>query len=62
MSALPEAGGFLARGGQLGYLAKPFTVDVMRTTVQARARHVPRLGEHLYGGLWIALRRSCVDA
>ena len=35
MSALPEAGGFLARGGQLGYLAKPFTVDVMRTTVQA---------------------------
>ena len=35
MNALPEAGGFLTRGGPLGYLAKPFTVDVMRTTVQA---------------------------
>jgi CheY-like chemotaxis protein len=34
LNALPEAGGFLARG-PLGYLQKPFTVDVMRTTVQA---------------------------
>ncbi|MDX6400228.1 MAG: Response regulator receiver domain [Gaiellaceae bacterium] len=34
MNALPEAGSFLT-GGPLGYLQKPFTVDVMRTTVQA---------------------------
>ena len=34
MNALPEAGGFLTRGGPLGYLPKPFTVDVMRATVQ----------------------------
>jgi hypothetical protein len=34
MNALPEAGSFLTRG-PLGYLQKPFTVDVMRTTVQA---------------------------
>jgi len=34
LNALPEAGNFLTRG-PLGYLQKPFTVDVMRTTVQA---------------------------
>jgi CheY-like chemotaxis protein len=34
MNALPEAGSFLTRG-PLGYLQKPFTVDVMRSTVQA---------------------------
>jgi hypothetical protein len=34
MNALPEAGSFLTRG-PLGYLQKPFTVDVMRKTVQA---------------------------
>jgi CheY-like chemotaxis protein len=34
MNALPEAGSFLTRG-PLGYLQKPFTVDVMRTTVQS---------------------------
>jgi CheY-like chemotaxis protein len=34
MSALPDAGSFLTRGGPLGYLEKPFTLDVMRTTVQ----------------------------
>jgi DNA-binding NtrC family response regulator len=33
MNALPDAGSFLTRG-PLGYLQKPFTVDVMRTTVQ----------------------------
>jgi CheY-like chemotaxis protein len=34
LNALPKAGNFLTRG-PLGYLQKPFTVDVMRTTVQA---------------------------
>jgi CheY-like chemotaxis protein len=34
MNALPETGKFLTRG-PLGYLQKPFTLDVMRTTVQA---------------------------
>jgi CheY-like chemotaxis protein len=34
MNALPESGNFLTKG-PLGYLQKPFTVDVMRTTVQA---------------------------
>jgi hypothetical protein len=34
MNALPDAGSFLT-GGPLGYLQKPFTIDVMRTTVQA---------------------------
>ena len=34
MNALPDAGGFLTRG-PLEYLQKPFTVDVMRTTVRA---------------------------
>jgi CheY-like chemotaxis protein len=34
LNALPEAGAFLARG-PIGYLQKPFTVEVMRTTVQA---------------------------
>jgi hypothetical protein len=34
LNALPEAGAFLSRG-PLGFLQKPFTVDVMRTTVQA---------------------------
>jgi DNA-binding response OmpR family regulator len=34
LNALPDAGSFLTRG-PLGYLQKPFTVDVMRTTVQA---------------------------
>jgi CheY-like chemotaxis protein len=34
MNALPAAGSFLTQG-PLGYLQKPFTVDVMRTTVQA---------------------------
>jgi len=34
LNALPEAGSFLTRG-PLGYLQKPFTVDVMRSTVQA---------------------------
>jgi DNA-binding NtrC family response regulator len=34
LNALPDAGSFLTRG-PLGFLQKPFTVDVMRTTVQA---------------------------
>jgi CheY-like chemotaxis protein len=34
MNALPAAGNFLT-AGPLAYLQKPFTVDVMRTTVQA---------------------------
>jgi hypothetical protein len=34
MNALPDAGSFLTRGGPLGYLPKPFTVEFMRTTVQ----------------------------
>jgi CheY-like chemotaxis protein len=34
LNALPEAGSFLAKG-PIGFLQKPFTVDVMRTTVQA---------------------------
>ena len=33
LNALPAAGSFLTRG-PLGYLQKPFTVDVMRATVQ----------------------------
>jgi DNA-binding NtrC family response regulator len=34
LNALPEAGDFLKRG-PLGYLQKPFTVEVMRATVQS---------------------------
>jgi DNA-binding response OmpR family regulator len=34
LNALPDAGKFLTRG-PLGYLQKPFTVEVMRATVQA---------------------------
>jgi CheY-like chemotaxis protein len=41
MNALPEAGSFLAVGGPLGYLQKPFTIDVMRTTVQAALAKSP---------------------
>lgn len=33
LNALTDAGGFLERG-PFGYLQKPFTVDVMRATVQ----------------------------
>ncbi len=33
LNALPAAGSFLTRG-PLGYLQKPFTVEVMRATVQ----------------------------
>jgi CheY-like chemotaxis protein len=34
LNALPDAGSFLTRG-PVGYLQKPFTVDAMRTTLQA---------------------------
>jgi CheY-like chemotaxis protein len=34
LNALPDAGNFLTRG-PFGYLQKPFTVDVMRATVQS---------------------------
>ena len=40
MNALPDAGSFLTRG-PLGYLQKPFTVDVMRTTVRAALPNSP---------------------
>src|SRR5258707_7153121 len=34
MNAVPEAGSFLTKG-PVAFLQKPFTVDVMRTTVRA---------------------------
>ena len=34
LNALPEDGGFLKRG-PFGYLLKPFTVEIMRSTVQS---------------------------
>jgi DNA-binding response OmpR family regulator len=40
LNALPAAGSFLTRG-PLGYLQKPFTVDVMRATVQAALAKSP---------------------
>jgi DNA-binding response OmpR family regulator len=40
LNALPDAGRFLTRG-PLAYLQKPFTVDVMRTTVQAALGRSP---------------------
>jgi CheY-like chemotaxis protein len=34
LNAIPEAGAFLKRGGPLGYLQKPFSLEHMRSTVR----------------------------
>jgi CheY-like chemotaxis protein len=43
LNALPEAGSFLTKG-PLGFLQKPFTVDVLRTTVHAALCNSPVQG------------------